>query len=51
MAQQVFSSGDAARVKDCEGSDGPQASHSAVLDDAQGMGLRAGKQIQALRAF
>jgi len=37
------------RAEDCEGRDGSQASHSAVLDDAQGMGLRAGKQIWSAR--
>jgi hypothetical protein len=49
MAQQVFSPGDATRAEDCEGSDGPQVSHSAVLDDAPGMGLRAGEQIRSAR--
>jgi len=49
MAEQVFSPGDAARAEDCEGRDGAQVSHSVVLDDAQGMGLRAGEQIRSAR--
>jgi Transposase len=49
MAKQVFSPGDATRAEDCESSDGPQVSHSAVLDDAQGMGLRAGEKIRSAR--
>src|SRR4029077_19134650 len=49
MAEQVFSPGDATRAEDCEGGDGPQASHSTVLDAAQGMGLRAGETIRSAR--
>ena len=49
MAEQVFSPGDAARAEDCQGRDGPQVSHSTVLDDAQGMGLRAGEKIRSAR--
>jgi Transposase len=49
MAEQVFSPGDATRAEDCEGGDGPQASPSVVLDDAQGMGLRASEKIRSAR--
>ena len=49
MAEQVFSPGDAARAEDCQSRDGPQVGHSVVLDDAQGMGLRAGEKIRFAR--
>src|ERR1039458_10093120 len=49
MAEQVFSPGHGTRAEDCQGRDGPQVSHSAVLDDAQGMGLRASKKIRSAR--
>jgi transposase len=38
-----------ARPEDCQGCHGPQVSGSAVLDVAQGMGLRASKKVQFAR--
>jgi len=40
VAQQIFSSGAAARTEDCESRHGPPPGCAAVLDDAQGMGLQ-----------
>ena len=41
--------GDAARTEDCEGRDGPQVGRAAVLDVAQGMGLRAVGKVRFAR--
>ena len=46
VAQQVSPPDDAARKKDRQGGDGAQAGGSAVLDDAQGMGLRAVEKVR-----
>ena len=49
VAQQIFSPGAAARTEDCESCDGPPVGRAAVLDDAQGMGLRAVEKVRFAR--
>jgi len=49
MAQQVFSSDDVAGKEDRKGGPGAEASHSFVLDVAQGMGLRASEKVRFAR--
>jgi transposase len=44
-----FSSGAATRTKDCESCYGPPFGRAAVLDDAQGMGLRAAEKVRFAR--
>src|SRR6266852_5866393 len=49
MAQQVYSPDDAARTENRQGRDGTKTGGSPVLDDAQGMGLRAGEKVRFAR--
>ena len=49
VAQRIFSSGAAARTEDRESCDGPPAGRATVLDDAQGMGLRAAEKVRFAR--
>jgi len=49
MAQQVHPSDDAAGTEDRQGSDGTETRGWFVLDDAQGMGLRAGEKVRFAR--
>ena len=49
VAQQVLSSGAAPRTQDCESRDGPSLGCAVVLDDAQGMGLRAAEKVRFAR--
>ena len=49
MAQQIFSSDDATGTEDRQGRDGAKAGGSSVLDDAQGMGLRAVEKVRFAR--
>jgi transposase len=49
VAQQIFSSGAAPRTEDRESCDGPPAGRATLLDDAQGMGLRAAEKVRFAR--
>ena len=49
MAQQVFPPDDATRTEDRQSGDGAKTGGSSVLDDAQGMGLRAGEKVRFAR--
>ena len=49
MAEQVFPPGDAAGAEDRQGRDGTKTGGSPLLDDAQGMGLRAGEEVRFAR--
>ena len=49
VAQQIFSSGAAARTQDCESRDGSSLGRAVVLDDAQAMGLRAAEKVRFAR--
>ena len=49
VAQQIFSSGAAARTEDRESCHGPSVGRAVVLDDAQGMGLRAVEKVRFAR--
>ena len=49
VAQQIFAPDDATRTEDCKGRNGPETGGSFVLDDAPGMGLRAGGKVRFAR--
>src|SRR5258708_32614808 len=49
MAQQVYSPDDAARTENRQGRDGAKTGGSPLLDDAPGMGLRAGEKVRCAR--
>src|SRR5665811_914408 len=49
VAQQIFSSGAAARTQDCESRNGPPPGCAVVLDDAQAMELRAVEEVRFAR--